>query len=176
MLIIQLLITLTLLLYSSSYHRSIISNFPIASQIKYHTNSYSNSNSNSNNIKIFSKNRRKTKKWKDYMKVYKKEHRFKNPHIYLWRITLRNTLKRIGTNKEGKTIELLGYSASQLKEHIQKQFVDGMSWENWGKWHLDHIRPVSSFDKSEKISIINSLNNLQPLWAVDNLKKSNKLI
>ena len=68
-----------------------------------------------------SKNRRKTKKWKDYMKVYIKEHRFKNPHIYLWRITLRNALKRMGTNKEGKTSELLGYSASQLKEHIEKQ-------------------------------------------------------
>lgn len=123
-----------------------------------------------------SKNRRKTKKWKDYMKVYKKEHRFKNPHIYLWRITLRNTLKRIGTNKECKTNELLGYSASQLKEHIQKQFVDGMSWDNWGEWHIDHIKPVSKFDKSEKITIINSLNNLQPLWAVDNLRKSNKIL
>ncbi len=58
----------------------------------------------------------------------------------------------------------------------EKKFINGMSWENWGKWHLDHIKPVSSFDKSEKMSIINSLDNLQPLWAVDNLKKSNKLI
>ena len=44
------------------------------------------------------------------------------------------------------------------------------------KWHIDHIKPVSVFDKSEKISIINSLNNLQPLWVVDNLKKSNKIL
>jgi len=65
---------------------------------------------------------------------------------------------------------------SQLKEHIEKQFVDGMSWDNWGEWHIDHIKPVSKFDKSEKITIINSLNNLQPLWAVDNLKKSNKIL
>jgi len=110
------------------------------------------------------------------MKLYIKEHRAKNPHIYLWRTTLRNALKRIGTNKEGKTSELLGYSASQLKEHIEKQFVDGMSWDNWGEWHIDHIKPVSKFDKSEKITIINSLNNLQPLWAVDNLRKSNKIL
>ena len=100
----------------------------------------------------------------------------KNNHIIAWRGVLINTIKRIGTNKEGKTSELLGYSASQLKEHIEKQFVDGMSWDNWGKWHIDHIKPVSVFDKSEKISIINSLNNLQPLWAVDNLKKSNKIL
>ena len=44
---------------------------------------------------------------------------------------------------------------SQLKEHIEKQFVDGMSWDNWGEWHIDHIKPVSKFDKSEKITIIN---------------------
>jgi hypothetical protein len=64
----------------------------------------------------------------------------------------------------------------KLKEHIEKLFVEGMSWENHGEWHIDHIKPVSKFDKTEKISIINSLDNLQPLWAVDNLKKSNKII
>lgn len=87
-----------------------------------------------------------------------------------------NTIKRLGTSKEGKTNELLGYSALELKEHIEKQFTDGMSWDNWGKWYIDHVKPVSKFDKSEKISIINSLDNLQPLWATENLTKSNKII
>jgi hypothetical protein len=100
----------------------------------------------------------------------------KNNHIIAWRSILTNTIKRIGSSKENKTILLLGYSPIQLKEHIEKQFVNGMCWENWGEWHIDHIKPVSSFDKSEKISIINSLDNLQPLWALDNLKKSNKLL
>jgi len=98
----------------------------------------------------------------------------KNNHIIAWRRILINTIKRVGTSKEGKTNELLGYSTLQLKEHIEKQFKDGMSWENWGKWHIDHIKPVSKFDKSEKISIINSLDNLQPLWAKDNLSKGGK--
>jgi hypothetical protein len=89
---------------------------------------------------------------------------------------LLNTIKRIGTIKESSTNEVLGYSELELKEHIERLFVEGMSWKNWGKWHLDHIKPVSSFDKLEKMSIINSLDNLQPLWDVDNLKKSNKII
>ena len=110
------------------------------------------------------------------MKNYGKKYREDKPYFILWRSVLRNSLKRIGTKKEDKTNKLLGYSAKELKEHIEKQFINGMSWENWGEWHLDHIKPVSSFDKSEKLSIINSLDNLQPLWAADNLKKSNKIL
>jgi len=118
-------------------------------------------------------NREKNLKYKK--KSYKKN-KLSNAHIIAWRSVLYNTLKRVGSKKESKTNELLGYSPIELKEHIEKKFIDGMFWDNWGKWHLDHIKPVSSFDKSEKMSIINSLDNLQPLWAVDNLKKSNKII
>jgi len=49
-----------------------------------------------------------------------------------------------------------------------------MSWENYGDWHIDHIRPLSSFNESDDASIVNSLNNLRPLWKEDNLKKYNK--
>jgi hypothetical protein len=48
-----------------------------------------------------------------------------------------------------------------------------MSWDNYGQWHIDHIRPISSF-KQEEWEQINHYTNLQPLWAEDNLKKSNK--
>jgi hypothetical protein len=89
---------------------------------------------------------------------------------------IKRTLKYLGTEKELTTIELLGYSPSQLKETIESKFIDGMSWSNYGEWHIDHIRPISSFDKCEKPEIINSLNNLQPLWAFDNLSKGNKII
>jgi hypothetical protein len=53
-------------------------------------------------------------------------------------------------------------------------FKNGMTWENYGEWHIDHIRPVSSFDKDDEVSVINSLENLQPLWAYENLSKSKK--
>jgi hypothetical protein len=134
-------------------------------------------------VKIYKKNnpekeieRRNSEKRKKYMENYLTKYRKEKSYFIVWRSVLRNTLKRVGTKKENTTNELLGYSAIQLKEHIEKQFVDNMCWENWGEWHIDHIKPVSSFDKSEKMSIINSLDNLQPLWAVDNLKKSNKII
>jgi hypothetical protein len=150
------------------------------SKQKYYKN---NSESVKLKVKEYKKNnpnkdieRRKSEKHKKYMKDYSTKYRKEKSYFILWRSVLRNTLKRIGTKKEETTNKILGYSAKELKEHIEKKFINGMSWENWGEWHLDHIKPVSSFDKSEKMSIINSLDNLQPLWAVDNLKKSNKLI
>jgi hypothetical protein len=84
---------------------------------------------------------------------------------------LHNTIKRFGTKKENTTINELGYSAIELRENMIKKFKTGMSWDNWGEWHIDHIKPVSQFNKTEKQSVVNSLENLQPLWAIDNLKK-----
>jgi len=69
------------------------------------------------------------------------------------------------TIKEGHTIEQLGYSAEQLKIHMQNLFTIGMSWENHGEWHIDHIKPVTSFDKMTPANIVCALTNLQPLWA-----------
>lgn len=95
-------------------------------------------------------------------------------HIIAWRSLLHNTIKRFGTKKVYKTVIELGYSAMNLKENMEKKFESGMSWDNWGDWHIDHIKPVSSFDKTEKQSVVNHLDNLQPMWWLDNLKKSNK--
>ena len=106
----------------------------------------------------------------------KEKNKEKNAHIISWRTLLNNSLKRFNTKKESKTIEMLGYSAQDLKEHIESKFLEGMSWSNRGEWHIDHIKPVSSFDKNEKMSVVNSLDNLQPLWAKDNLSKGSKII
>lgn len=100
--------------------------------------------------------------------------RDKNKHIIAWRSMVHSVIRRFGTLKEGKTIDILGYSSLDFKNHMEKLFTDGMSWDNWGEWHIDHIKPVSSFDKNTPISLVNSLDNLQPLWAKDNLSKSNK--
>ena len=71
--------------------------------------------------------------------------------------------------------ETVGYSVSDLLEHIERQFLRGMSWENMGQWHIDHIVPLSSFTfetfDCPDFRRAWALSNLRPLWATDNLKK-----
>lgn len=99
----------------------------------------------------------------------------------VWRIrkNLRKRLKELlskGT-KIGPYNEMIGCTAFELRKHIESQFKDGMTWENYGTvWHVDHIRPLCSFDvtdKSQKLAA-NNFENLQPLFAEDNLKKGGK--
>jgi hypothetical protein len=80
-----------------------------------------------------------------------------------------------GKNKKS-SFEYVGCSIDELKEHLSNQFTDGMSWDNYGEWHIDHITPCASFDLSKESDIFDCFNysNLQPLWAKDNLAKGAK--
>ena len=60
---------------------------------------------------------------------------------------------------------MLGYSSVELKNHLEKLFTKEMNWSNYGEWHVDHIKPLYTFDKKTPPSIVNSLSNLRPLWA-----------
>jgi len=75
-------------------------------------------------------------------------------------------------------ISCLNYSIHELKSHLEKQFKEDMSWENYGKWHLDHIIPISKFNyKSQsdiEFKMCWDLENLQPLWGKENCSKNNK--
>ena len=82
-------------------------------------------------------------------------------------------MKRLNTKKSAKTIEILGYSAEELKIHLESLFKEGMTWDNYGEWHIDHIKPVSKFDENVDVKEVNALENLQPLWAEENLSKYN---
>jgi hypothetical protein len=75
-------------------------------------------------------------------------------------------------------MEYIGCSIEHLKDYLQSKFENGMTWENYGKWHIDHIRPCASFDLTdiEQQKICFNYKNLQPLWAEDNFKKSDKWI
>ena len=75
--------------------------------------------------------------------------------------------------------DIIGFTLEQLKHHIEKQFVEGMSWDNYGEWHIDHIIPLSAhhFKDASDIDFKKAwgLKNLQPLWSTDNQKKWAKL-
>lgn len=92
---------------------------------------------------------------------------------------IRNSLARIQSNWKGgraKEEQTLGYTYEQLKQRIECQFKEGMSWENRSEWHIDHIKPIKAFldEGVTDPAIINALSNLQPLWAKDNLSKGAK--
>jgi len=83
-----------------------------------------------------------------------------------------------GKDKSARTLELLGCSVEYLKKRLESKFVEGMSWDNYGKWHVDHIRPCASFDltkPSEQRKCFH-YTNLQPLWAEENRAKGNKIV
>jgi hypothetical protein len=111
-------------------------------------------------------------KMKEYNKYYRTEckdkfysYRRNNPHIIAWRSLLYSTLNRLGTPKQAHTIHMLGYSALDLKCHIEQLFTSGMSWNNHGEWHIDHIRPVINFSDTDDVRDVCALSNLRPLWA-----------
>lgn len=82
-----------------------------------------------------------------------------------------------GHNKSKSTISILGCSIEYLKYHLSIKFQQGMNWGNYGinGWHIDHIIPLSSAKTTKDIEALCHYSNLQPLWAIDNLQKSNKI-
>ena len=144
------------------------------------------------------------KKWQDKnrekVRAYARYHYYKtkdDPHVRerkkLWQrskrsndmnfriaCNLRNRVRHAlhGKAKTDATLSMLGCTIEELREHLESQFQDGMSWDNYGcrGWHIDHIKPCASFDLilDEEQKQCFHFTNLQPLWAKDNLTKSNK--
>ena len=108
-------------------------------------------------------------------KKYDKDILFKLRHRLSCR--LREVLKFKTLIKNKTHNEVMGCSSEFLKEYLEKQFTEKMSWENHGfyGWHIDHIVPLSSA-KTEEIYKLCHYTNLQPLWAEDNLKKGDKIL
>lgn len=116
--------------------------------------------------------------------VYRKTHYTKNKtnehHLILTNIRrrLRSFLKKGSVTQ--KIDNYLGCDISFLKKYLEGKFTEGMSWENYGLkgWHIDHIYPLSKIDTTneEEVKMVCHYTNLQPLWAVDNIKKGNKVV
>ena len=133
------------------------------------------------NRKIVKRTRAKNRDWyrKYAIKYYQEVLKF-NPMYKLNRGISEGINDSLRGNKNGRHWEdLVGYKLNDLKKHLEKQFTNGMSWDNYGQWHIDHRIPISAFNFKNYRDIdfhkCWSLDNLQPLWSIDNLKKYNKI-
>ncbi len=122
---------------------------------------------------------------KDYRQTYRTKHKERlsleeknrratdKNHALKKNLRCRIYLAVRGYNKSASTMELIGCSIQKLKQHLESKFTTGMSWDNYGKWHIDHIRPCCSFDlvSSEQQKECFHYTNLQPLWGRENLSK-----
>jgi hypothetical protein len=91
---------------------------------------------------------------------------------------IRDSFRRSFNNKfkkSKKTEDILCCTVAFFTEYISNKFSEGMSFENYGKWHLDHIIPLYTAKTHEDVIRLNHYTNIQPLWAEDNIKKSNKI-
>ena len=99
--------------------------------------------------------------------------------LYRFRKLLSNNIRKCfksgGYSKTSRAHEILGAEWLVIKEYFESKFTEGMSWENYGKWHIDHILPISTATCEEDVIRLNHYTNLQPLWEEDNLRKSNKM-
>jgi predicted DNA binding CopG/RHH family protein len=125
------------------------------------------------NKRYLIKNREKINK---YNRDYKREKQSLNVRLIAnCRSRIWKALK--GVNKSIHTISfsLIGCDIEELKKHLEQQFKDGMNWNNYGKWHIDHIKPCLSFNLLDQKQILKCFNykNLQPLWAKENRLKNN---
>ena len=104
---------------------------------------------------------------------------YKNNPEFRLAAVLRRRLRSaiIDNTKTGSAVEDLGCSIEELKSYLESKFQPGMTWDNYGEWHIDHIVPLASFNLSDRVQLSKACNytNLQPLWAKDNLCKSNKI-
>lgn len=146
----------------------------------------------------------KSKTWyeqnKEHRKEYLKEYREKNIDnirktkrdyernrksrdplyklISNFRTAIYQVLKESNVEKNKHYFDILQYTPEELITHLELQFKDDMSWDNYGIWHVDHKSPITSFDIQEmgdkEFMSCWDLDNLQPMWGIENIRKSNK--
>lgn len=89
---------------------------------------------------------------------------------------IRNSFTRSGYSKKAKAHSILGADWDVVRKHFEDRFKEGMTWDNYGEWHIDHIIPISLARNEDDVIKLNHYTNLQPLWGYENMDKSNKII
>lgn len=170
----------------SYYYSSICKECRKRRDVEYNKNNkdmrdlYNKNYNISNKIKIsktkkeyYDNNRDKIRKSK---RVYMKKRR-KEDIIFKLKDSISSliyhSIRKQGYSKHSHTSEILGCDFNMFKTYIEKQFKEGMSWENHGLWHLDHIKPISLAKTEEQVYELNTYINFQPLWAFENTSKGN---
>jgi hypothetical protein len=122
-------------------------------------------------------------KWRKTKRDYEKNRKDSDPLYKLianFRTAIWTVLKESNVDKYGHYFDVLQYSPEELINHLEKQFKDDMTWDNYGIWHVDHKLPITSFDiqemGDEEFMKCWSLDNLQPMWGEENIRKSNKVL
>lgn len=117
-----------------------------------------------------------------YKRDYERKRRAEDPKYRLGirtRTAVWQLLKERNITKTNKTFALLGYTIEELMNHLESLFTDGMTWDNYGEWHVDHKKPMTLFDftstDDEGFKECWKLDNLQPLWANENLSKGSRI-
>ena len=138
---------------------------------------------NKNAVKAYSKKwfRENPDRLREYKRRYIKVRR-KNDLDFKMRDRLRSSLSRAvrldGTSKTASAVKLLGCSIKDFRIYLESKFEVGMSWRNYGDWHIDHIMPCAIFDLSrpEHQRRCFHFSNMQPMWARDNFTKNAKIV
>ena len=137
-------------------------------------------------------------RWNEYIKEYreknidkirktKRDYERNRKHndptyklIANFRTAIYTVLKENNMDKYGHYFDILRYSPEELVVHLENQFTEGMEWDNYGEWHVDHRLPITSFKFKEvgdnEFMRCWELNNLQPMWGDENIIKSNKIM
>jgi hypothetical protein len=122
-------------------------------------------------------------KWRKTKRDYEKNRKASDPLYKLisnFRTAIYTVLKENNITKFGHYFDILGYTPEELIVHLENQFKGDMTWDNYGVWYVDHKLPITSFDireiGDEEFMKCWCLDNLQPMWGEENIRKSNKLL
>ena len=131
-----------------------------------------------NKAKISAQSKEYAKGYRERRNKLDRERRKTDPMYRLIvnsRRRVRYLLNNKSLSKNKSTEKIIGCSYSEYKKHLEKGFTEGMTWNNYGEWHIDHIIPLSSAETESEIYDLLNYENTQPLWAIDNLKKGKTL-
>lgn len=147
--------------------------------IRIRDNDYRRKNRSALAIKQKNYQRENSEKIKSYVRGYRKNRR-QVDKVFALRENMRARFKfelaKRGETKTSKENDYLGCTWLQLRDHLEAAFLQGMTWDNYGEWQVDHIVPLATAKNKEELLTLCHFSNLQPLWAFDNASKGAKIL